>query len=75
MTAVYVVEKLPDVSGLDLEEVRHYRIVTETTLMVSRERVLQLRMASVDLGLVVYSYQQIVTLFLGVDRGLIGYSY
>jgi len=35
MRAVYVLEKLLDVSGLGLEEVRHYRMVTETTLMVS----------------------------------------
>ena len=32
--AVYVLEKLPDVSGPDLVEVGHYRMVSEPTLAV-----------------------------------------
>jgi hypothetical protein len=41
--AVYVLEKLPDVSGPGLVEVGHYRMVSELTLTVSRARVSQLR--------------------------------
>ena len=37
--AVYVLEKLPDVSGPGLEEAGHYRIVSEPTLAVSWARV------------------------------------
>ena len=35
MKAVYVLEKLPDVSGTILVEARHYRMVSEPTLAVS----------------------------------------
>ena len=38
--AVYVLEKLPDVSGPGLVEAGHYRMVLEPTLAVSRARVL-----------------------------------
>ena len=38
--AVYVLEKLPDVSGPSLEEVGRYRMVLEPTLAVSRACVL-----------------------------------
>ena len=41
--AVYILEKLPDVSGPGLGEARRYRMVSEPTLMVSRVRVSQLR--------------------------------
>ena len=37
--AVYVLEKLPDVSGPDLIEVGCYRMVSEPTLAVSQARV------------------------------------
>ena len=37
--AVYVLEKLPDVSGPSLVEARRYRMVSEPTLAVSRARV------------------------------------
>ena len=37
--AVYVLEKLPDVSGPDLVEARCYRMVSELTLVVSQARV------------------------------------
>ena len=37
--AVYVLEKLPDVSGPSLIEARHYRMVLELTLVVSLARV------------------------------------
>ena len=37
--AVYVLEKLPDVSGPSLVEVGRYRMVSEMTLAVSRARV------------------------------------
>jgi hypothetical protein len=46
--AVYVLEKLLDVSELGLEEAGHYRMISESTLVVSQVRVLQLR--SVDDG-------------------------
>ena len=42
--AVYILEKLPDVSGPDLREAGRYRMVSEPTLAVSRARVSQLRM-------------------------------
>jgi hypothetical protein len=32
---IYVLEKLPDVSGPDLVEARRYRMVSDLTLMVS----------------------------------------
>ena len=41
--AVYILEKLPDVSGPGLGEARHYRMVSKLTLVVSRVRVSQLR--------------------------------
>jgi hypothetical protein len=41
--AVYVIEKLPNVSGPGLEEARRYRMVSQPTLVVSRARVSQLR--------------------------------
>ena len=41
--AVYVLEKLPDVSGPGLVEAGHYRMVSEPTLVISRARVSQLR--------------------------------
>ena len=37
--AVYVLEKLPDVSGPSLIEAGHYRMVLEPTLTVSQARV------------------------------------
>jgi len=37
--ADYVLEKLPDVSGLDLVEAGRYIMVSELTLVVSRTRV------------------------------------
>ena len=37
--AVYVLEKLPDVSGPGLIEVGRYRMVSEPTLAVSKARV------------------------------------
>ena len=37
--AVYVLEKLPDVSGLGLVEAGRYRMVLEPTLIVSQARV------------------------------------
>jgi hypothetical protein len=40
---VYILEKLPDVSGPSLIEMRRYRIVSELTLAVLRARVSQLR--------------------------------
>jgi hypothetical protein len=40
--AVYVLEKLPDVSVSSLVEAGHYRMVSEPTLVVSRARVSQL---------------------------------
>jgi hypothetical protein len=40
--AVYVLEKLPDVSEPGLVEVGRYRMVSEPTLAVSRARVSQL---------------------------------
>ena len=40
---VYVLEKLPDVSGPGLGEAGRYRLVSEPTLAVSRARVSQLR--------------------------------
>jgi hypothetical protein len=43
MRAVYVLEKLPDVSGPNLIEARRYRMVSEPTLVVSWEHVSQLR--------------------------------
>ena len=43
MRAVYVLEKLPDVSGPGLVEAGHYRMVSEPTLAASRARVSQLR--------------------------------
>jgi hypothetical protein len=43
VSAVYVLEKLPDVSGPGLVEAGHYRMVSELTLTVSRARVSQLR--------------------------------
>ena len=39
MRAVYVLEKLPDVSGSSLVEVERYRMVSEPTLAVSWARV------------------------------------
>ena len=48
MRAVYILEKLSDVSGPGLGEAGRYRMVSEPTLAVSRARVLQLRMAGVD---------------------------
>jgi hypothetical protein len=39
MRAVYVLEKLPDVSGPSLIEEGRYRMVSEPTLTVSRARV------------------------------------
>ena len=39
MRAVYVLEKLLDVSGPDLIEAGRYRMVSEPTLAVSRARV------------------------------------
>ena len=41
--AVYVLEKLSDVSGPGLREAGRYRMVSEPTLAVSRARVSQLR--------------------------------
>jgi hypothetical protein len=41
--AVYVLEKLPDVSGSDLVEARPYKMVSEPTLVVSQARMSQLR--------------------------------
>jgi hypothetical protein len=41
--AVYILERLPDVSGPGLGETGHYRMVLELTLAVSRARVSQLR--------------------------------
>ena len=41
--ANYVLEKLPDVSGLGLVEAERYIMVSELTLVVSRTRVSQLR--------------------------------
>ena len=41
--AVYILEKLSDVSGPGLGEARRYRMVSEPTLTVSRARVSQLR--------------------------------
>ena len=41
--AVYVLEKLSDVSGPGLGEAGRYRMVSEPTLVVSRARVSQLR--------------------------------
>jgi len=46
--AVYVLEKLPDISGLSLMEARRYKIVSEPTLSVSWACVLQLHMVGVD---------------------------
>ena len=43
MRAVYVLEKLPDISGPSLVEVGRYRMVSEPTLAVSRARMSQLR--------------------------------
>jgi hypothetical protein len=40
---VYVLEKRPDVSGPDLDEIGRYRMVSELTLVVSWARVSQLR--------------------------------
>ena len=40
--AVYILEKLPDVSGPGLGEAGRYRMVSEPTLAVSRARVSQL---------------------------------
>jgi hypothetical protein len=40
---VYVLEKLPDISGSGLVEAGCYRMVLESTLVVSRARVSQLR--------------------------------
>ena len=37
--AVYILEKLPDVSGPGLIEAGHYRMESELTLMVSQARV------------------------------------
>ena len=37
--AIYVLEKLPDVSGPSLIEAGRYRMVSEPTLMVSQVRV------------------------------------
>jgi hypothetical protein len=42
LRAVYVLEKLPDVSGPSLVEAGCYRMVSELTLMVSRARLSQL---------------------------------
>ena len=39
MKAVYVLGKLSDVSGLGLEEAGRYRMVSESTLAVSRVHV------------------------------------
>ena len=39
MRAVYILVKLPDVSGPSLGEVGRYRMVSEPTLAVSRARV------------------------------------
>ena len=39
MRAVYVLEKLPDVSGPSLVEVGRYKMVSESTLVVSQARV------------------------------------
>ena len=39
MRAVYVLEKLPDVSGPSLVEAGRYRMVSEPTLAVSQARV------------------------------------
>jgi hypothetical protein len=41
--AVYVLEKLADVSGPSFVEARRYRMVLDLTLAVSRARVSQLR--------------------------------
>jgi hypothetical protein len=41
--AVYVLEKLSDVSGSDLVEAGRYRMLSKPTLVVSRTRVSQLR--------------------------------
>ena len=41
--AVYILEKLSDVSGPGLEEAGRYKMVSEPTLAVSRARVSQLR--------------------------------
>jgi hypothetical protein len=41
--AIYVLEKLPDVSGSSLVKLGRYRMVSEPTLAVSRARVSQLR--------------------------------
>jgi hypothetical protein len=41
--AVYVLEKLPDVSGSSLVEAGRYRMISEPTLVVSRAHVSQLR--------------------------------
>jgi hypothetical protein len=41
--AVYVLEKLPDISGPDLVEAGRYRMVSEPTLAVSQARVSRLR--------------------------------
>jgi hypothetical protein len=41
--AVYVLEKLPNVSGPGLEEAGRYRMVSQPTLAVLRARVSQLR--------------------------------
>ena len=38
MRAVYILEKLPDVSGPGLVEVGHYKMVSEPTLVVSWAR-------------------------------------
>jgi hypothetical protein len=40
---VYILEKRPNVSGLGLEEVGHYRMVSKPTLAVSQACVSQLR--------------------------------
>ena len=37
--AVYILEKLPDVSGPDLVEAGCYRMISEPTLVVSQARV------------------------------------
>jgi hypothetical protein len=40
--ADYVLEKLPDISGLGLMEAGHYKMVSEPTLVISWARVSQL---------------------------------
>ena len=43
LRAVYVLQKLPDVSGPSLEETRRYRMVSGPTLAILRARMSQLR--------------------------------